>query len=97
MKKKIDQHLRLEKEKKDFWAEEFGGSTLETGLIWALVIIMFLLLVGWVMDLYGWIEEKLDSFETTINTLSIHFQTIQIRKLKQRLPFFEKTTNFPIF
>ena len=97
MIKEINPHSGLGSKKKSFWSEEFGGSTLETGLIWALVIIMFLLLVGWVMDLYGWIEEKLDSFETTINTLSIHFQTIQIRKLKQRLPFFEKTTNFPIF
>jgi len=41
--------------------DKSGGSTLETGLIWALVIILFLFLVGWITDIYSWIQERFES------------------------------------
>ena len=43
-----------------FLLNDDAGSTLETGLIWALIIVLFLLLVGWIMDLYTWIETKFE-------------------------------------
>jgi hypothetical protein len=38
--------------------KRFGGSMIETGLLIALALILFLMLVGIVMNIYDWIESQ---------------------------------------
>lgn len=38
--------------------DETGGSMIESGLLIALSLILFLMLIAIVTDVYGWIEEK---------------------------------------
>lgn len=43
---------------KKFWNNKEGGSMIESGLLIALSLILFLMLIAMVTDIYSWIEEK---------------------------------------
>jgi len=43
---------------KKFWMDESGGSMLESGLLIALSLILFLMLIGIVTNIYDWIEQQ---------------------------------------
>ncbi len=43
---------------KKFWIDESGGSMLESGLLIALSLILFLMLIGIVTNIYDWIEQQ---------------------------------------
>lgn len=46
---------------KDLLKDNTGGSMLESGLLIALSLILFLILIGIVTNIYGWIEEQFGS------------------------------------
>ena len=41
-----------------FLKEENGGSMIESGLLIALSLMLFLILIAMVTDIYDWIDEK---------------------------------------
>ncbi|MHA1720019.1 MAG: hypothetical protein ACTSXK_10895 [Promethearchaeota archaeon] len=43
---------------KKFVSDDSGGSMIESGLLIALSLILFLMLIMVVTDIYGWIETK---------------------------------------
>ena len=43
---------------RNFFREKKAGSMIESGLLIALSLILFLMLIAIVTDLYGWIESK---------------------------------------
>ena len=49
---------RLRKKIKAFFLDQKAGSMIESGLLIALSLILFIMLIAMVTDLYGWIEEK---------------------------------------
>ncbi len=63
--------IKLKEKLVKIFRDEKGGSMLESGLLIALSLILFLMLIGIVSNVYGWIEVKfsevLDFFEPTQN------------------------------
>ena len=43
---------------KKFWIDESGGSMLESGLLIALSLILFLMLIGIVTNIFDWAEQQ---------------------------------------
>lgn len=50
--------LYLKAKLKRLWKNQQGGSMIESGLLIALSLILFLMLIAMVTDIYSWIEEK---------------------------------------
>ena len=64
MIKLYSNYYRLIKKIKKLVKEENGGSMIESGLLIALSLILFLILIAIVTDIYSWIEQK---FNDVIN------------------------------
>jgi Flp pilus assembly pilin Flp len=64
MKKKSNFFIRIKKKIFDFFQDEIGGSMIESGLLIALSLILFLILIGIVGNIYGWIEIKFNEVLT---------------------------------
>jgi len=45
----------------NFWNDQTGGSMIESGLLIALSLILFLMLMGMVTNIYSWIEEQFNT------------------------------------
>ncbi|MHA1776240.1 MAG: hypothetical protein ACTSWC_05670 [Promethearchaeota archaeon] len=56
---------KIDNKQEKFWKkllrDNSGSSMLETGLLIALSLILFLILIGIVTNIYGWIEDQFSS------------------------------------
>lgn len=57
-KKRINSKFRCKIKIKEIWVDESGGSMLESGLLIALSLILFLMLLGMITNVYQWIDEQ---------------------------------------
>ncbi|MHA1585452.1 MAG: Flp family type IVb pilin [Promethearchaeota archaeon] len=52
---------------RDLWKDKKGGSMIESGLLIALSLILFLMLISIVTNIYDWIEGKFNDVISFFN------------------------------
>lgn len=58
IKKKMNFIKRIFRNLKRFYKDDDGSSMVESGLLIALSLFLFLMLIGMVTNIYSWIESK---------------------------------------